>query len=74
MNKKPIFQKRHYEFLAKVINRHFRWADAAIWANYLAEDNPQFDINKFLKAVYKEDEPKPEPISVQQWRREYMSK
>jgi hypothetical protein len=54
---KSLFQKRHYDFLAKFLRETSFLAgydDMVIrLALALAADNDQFDHDRFIKAVYK---------------------
>jgi len=52
-------QKRHYEAIAKLIGEHTN-EDSTLDAhfvrdltNYLATDNPAFNFQSFLNAIYK---------------------
>lgn len=48
---KPIFQRRHYEAIARAINTHDLGGFAASrFATIFAADNPKFDRSRFLKA------------------------
>ena len=45
----PLFTKKHFEFIAKVIAQH-GCPTAAQWAAALQQTNAQFDANRFIKA------------------------
>lgn len=49
---KPLFQKRHYEAIAKVLNLDPYTVPAAL-ADMFKKDNPNFDREKFLDACRK---------------------
>ena len=59
-NKKPAFEKRHYEMIAKVLAHDviFGAMDAndyrivEAFAKMFAEDNPGFDREQFINMVY----------------------
>jgi hypothetical protein len=59
-NKKPAFEKRHYEMIAKVLGHDviFGAMDAndyriiEAFAKMFAEDNPSFDREQFISTVY----------------------
>ena len=55
--KNPIFQKRHYEFIADILKDIYSWEEKniveviEIFANKFAESNPLFDKKKFLDRI-----------------------
>ncbi len=64
--KNPIFQKRHYEFIADILKDIYSWEEKnaeniiigidiveviEIFANKFAESNPVFDKKKFLDRI-----------------------
>jgi hypothetical protein len=59
-NKKPAFEKLHYEMIAKVLGRDviFGTMDAndyrivEAFAKMFAEDNPSFNREQFISTVY----------------------
>jgi len=52
-----MFQKRHYETLARLLGQYLANGEAVDFVtalvDTLAEDNPQFDIDRFLGAISK---------------------
>ena len=64
--KNPIFQKRHYEFVADILKDIYNWEEKnaeniiigidiveviEVFANKFAESNPLFDKKKFLDRI-----------------------
>ena len=50
---KPLFSKRHFVVLARIIAEyeHNQGHDAAdFWAQHLQHTNPNFDLERFIKA------------------------
>lgn len=53
--KQPMFQKRHYEFLASVLAEYGRQDISLKMARALKADNPNFNYDRFLTACGVDD-------------------
>ena len=51
-NKHPLFQKRHYEFIAKILgNDLFTMHEVNLFVGAFKRDNPKFNAELFITVV-----------------------
>lgn len=58
MEKRLLFTRKHYQFIAEVLGRVFTlyvWDEGMIdiWCSALRDENPKFSREKFISAIKK---------------------